>query len=215
MNRTMIRAGLVLAMVLFTGCSEKKSSSQPFRIILTDMSSADKQQLKETLSEEASVEILEANESAAVDMIRKGEADCAYGIIRAENAVHYGILKSEVIRRKEMLLVSDKQIQHANDMEHLIVGYMDILDEPFLRYLQMVPDIELHAYLSETQLIQDLKSGLLDLAAAESDTAFQILESDADSWQISQPFDMPVLEYRFFACTQEALVQAEAFRKEN
>lgn len=217
MTGKQIGTGLALAAFLLTGCAGKNDSSQPFRIVLTDMSAYEKQQFSEQeLQENAGmVEILEGNETTAVDMLRKGEADCGYEMVSAENAIHYGILKSDVVKRREMLLVSDKRILHSGELEGLVVGYPDDLDEEFAGYLRAVSDIELHAYLSEEQLEKDLKSGLLDLAAAEEDVAFRILEADPDSWQISQTSDMPVLEYRFFACTQEALDQAAAFRKEN
>lgn len=212
-----ICTGLVLTAFLLNGCAGAKDSSQAFRIVLTNMSAYEKQWFSEQQRKESAdtVEILEENETTAVDMLRKGQADCGYGIVSGENAIQYGILKSDVVKRREMLLVSDRRVIHSGELEGLVVGYPDSLDEEFAGYLLAAADMELHAYLSEEQLENDLKSGLLDLIAAEEDVAFRILEAGPDSWQISQTSDMPVLEYRFFACTQEALDQAAAFRKEN
>lgn len=132
-----------------------------------------------------------------------------------ENAIHYGILKSGVINRRELCLLSKIQLQASGDLEGLTAGYPEELEEEFVSYLRAVPELELHAYRSEQQLQTDLDAGLLDLAAVEIETAFALLETLPDNWKLNQPTDLPVLEYRFFACSQEALDQAVVFRKEN
>lgn len=217
MTGKQIFTGTILTMGLLAGCSGKHVSGQEMRIVLMDMSVSEQQQFQtqELQGYTGQVEILTGNEASAVDMLRKGEADCGYGAISADNAIHYGILKSDVVKRKEMLLVSEKRILNSDELEDLVVGYLDDLDEDFIGYLKSISSMELHAYLSEEQLKKDLRSGLLDLAAAEEQAAFRILEAAPDSWQISQPSDLPVLEYRFFACTQEALDLAAVFRKGN
>lgn len=212
-----ICAGLIAGMLLFTGCAGKKSSSDVFRLVLADMSSHDEQAFLEQVidTEAKALELLETGEQAAVSLIRSGDADCGYGRVSGDDPLHYGILKSDVIKRTEMLFVSEKRILHPDELSGLIIGYPDDMEKEFVDYLHMIPELEMHSYLSEEQLKKDLKSGLLDLAAADSDTAFEILEYQPDTWQISQPYDMPKLEYRFFAASQEALDRAEAFRKEN
>lgn len=217
MTRKQICTGIVCITFLLSGCAGKEAPAQNFRIVLTDMSASEKQQFsKEYLLGNADqAELLEGSKTTAVDMVRNGDADCGYGIVSADDAIHYGILKSGVIKRREMLLISSKKLIHSDDLKGLTVGYPDDLDAEFVQYLRSISDLELHAYLSKDQLTKDLKSGLLDLAAAEDDLAFQILEGEPDLWQISQPIGSPVLEYRFFACTQEALHLAETVGKEN
>lgn len=216
MMKKRLYAWFTLSVFCLSGCFGKNGSENTFRLILSDMSAHEKQIFfeQEWDTAKGNAEILEMDENAAADMLRKGEADCGYGRVSGQNAIHYGILKSDVIGRTEMLLVSEKPILTSDELSSLIVGFPDDLDSEFIDYLSMIPDIEMHSYVSGEQLIKDLKAGLLDLAAADADTAFQIFETNPDIWQISQPADMPVLEYRFFACTQEALDQAEAFRKE-
>lgn len=218
MTGKQICTGLLFTAFLLNGCAGKQSADPNFRIVLTDMSASEKQQfIEEQLSETiAQTELLEGNKTRAVELLRNGEADCGYGLISADDAVHYGILKSDVVKRREMLLVSDKRLISSSDLDGLVVGYPDDLDDEFVQYLRSsISNLELHAYLSTEQLEKDLKSGLLDLAAAETDTAFQILEAEPQLWQISQPIGAPTLEYRFFACTQEALNLAETIGKEN
>lgn len=217
MTGKQICTGLLCTVFLLNGCAGKQSSDSNLRIVLTDMSVYEKQhfieeQLPPIMDQ---TELLEGNKTRAVEMLRNGEADCGYGMVSADDALHYGILKSGVIKRREILLVSDQRLVSSSDLEGLVVGYPDDLDEEFVQYLRSISDLELHAYLSTEQLEKDLKSGLLDLAAAEKDTAFQILEAEPKLWQISQPIGAPTLEYRFFACTQEALNLAETIGKEN
>lgn len=217
MTGKQICTGLLCTVFLLSGCAGKQSADPDFRIVLTDMSAYEKQQfIEEQLSGTMDqTELLEGNKTRAVEMLRNGEADCGYGMVSADDSLHYGILKSGVMKRREMLLVSDKRLVSSSDLEGLVVGYPDDLDGEFVQYLRSISDLELHAYLSTEQLEKDLKSGLLDLAAAEKDTAFQILEAEPKVWQISQPIGAPTLEYRFFACTQEALNLAETIGKEN
>lgn len=203
-----INTGLLFSIVLLTGCAGKHVSSQPFRMVLTHPSVSERQMFSTD-----QIELLTENETNAAAMLRSGDADCGYGMIQSENAIHYGILKSTVVERKEVLLVSSKHILSSEELNGLVIGYPDDLEETFTRYFQSIPDAELHAYSSAEELKKGLTSGLLDLVAAEPDQAFQILELKPDQWKISQPSDLPILEYRFFACTQEALDQAAEFRK--
>lgn len=205
-----INTGLLFLIVLLTGCAGKHVSSPPFRMVLTHPSVNQREMFSTD-----QIELLTGNETDTAAMLRNGDADCGYGIVPAENAIHYGLLKSGVVERKEVLLVSSKHIASSEELNGLVIGYMDDLDETFAGYLRNVPDAELHAYSSVEELKKGLASGLLDLVATETELAFQIMESKSDFWQISQPSDLPILEYRFFACTQEALDQAAEFRKEN
>lgn len=187
--------GSILTAIAFmgvlTGCGGKRMEAEELRITA----------------------FADGKDGEVVEMLRNGDIDCGYGPVSSENAVHYGILKSDVMERREMMLISEKRILNSEDLSGLAVGYPDDLEDAFSSYLQAVPDAQLHAYASRERLVQDLRAGLLDVAAMEMEEAFEILHMDHD-WQASQPYGLPVLEYRYISCRQEYLDQAAALRKE-